>query len=279
MDFLLGIYLSLFLALILWAFLKFFKIRNYFFQVTELGSWKKSWLDFLILFWILIGSFIASPILLGKIFTYWNLESKDDTLYLLSISLGGHLITLIVFLVTLNRGKNILDWGYLDGKAISWKQGLYQGGFLFLVSYPSIVLVAIIWKNFLSWMIRFGLIDSAPHQEVLGILMGLEDSLEKILFIILAVVFAPILEELLFRGALFRFLVNQWGFWIAALCSGFCFAMIHFSWFAFVSLWWVGILLAWAYWKSGSIKTAIVFHACFNANTCVIALFGGKDLL
>ena len=279
MNLLLGIYLSFFLTGIFWAFFKFFKIRKYFFQVTELGSWKKSWLDFLILFWILIGTFIASPILLGKITSNWNLEPKDDTLYLLGISLGGHLITLAIFLVTLTKGKNTLDWGNLEGKAISWKQALYQGAFLFLISYPSIVLVAIIWENFLSWMIQFGLIDSAPHQEVLGVLIGLEDSLEKILFIILAVIFAPILEELLFRGALFRFLVNQWGFWIAALSSSFCFAIIHFSWFAFVSLWWVGILLTWTYWKSGSIKTAIIFHAFFNANTCIVALFGGKDLL
>ena len=279
MNLLLMIYASLLTIIIIWAMYKGVKARKHFLRIGGLHSWQKSWLDFLILFWILIVSFIASPILVGKISSYWIEAYAESTYYLFGVALAGHLISLIIFLTTLNKGKNILDWGCLDRKGTSWIEGFRQGGFLFLMSYPSMILVAILWESFLSWMINLGWIGSAPHQEALSVLMGLESPAEIVLFIVLAVVCAPVLEELLFRGVLFRFLVSQWGFWAAALSSGLSFAIIHYNWFALVSLWWVGFLLAWVYWKTSSIKTAIVFHACFNANTCILVLLGAEELL
>ena len=98
----------------------------------------------------------------------------------------------------------------------------------------------------------------------------------------LAVLVAPILEELIFRMGLFN--ICRWigrkilsrdsedgaeqkkrGFpFIAALVSGAIFAVVHFHAATFVPLWFLGVAFAWLYWKSGVIRSSMLCHLLFN---------------
>jgi membrane protease YdiL (CAAX protease family) len=86
-----------------------------------------------------------------------------------------------------------------------------------------------------------------------------------VLFVILAVVMAPLFEEVFFRGFLFRGFSSSWG-WVTGACvSAAVFGLAHLQLDVFVPLFALGLALAWVYKRTGSLWTSIAFHALFNA--------------
>ena len=75
----------------------------------------------------------------------------------------------------------------------------------------------------------------------------------------------PIVEEMLFRGLLFRGLRGYWTFWPAALTSGVWFGVLHFNPLVLPVFIALGVLFAWAYERSRSLWTPILAHGCLNA--------------
>ena len=80
---------------------------------------------------------------------------------------------------------------------------------------------------------------------------------------VLAVIAAPLSEELFFRGLIFGGFL-RWGFWPAALISGLAFSLAHFDPGSVIPFTGVGIIMAWLYWRRGCLWDSIIFHACFN---------------
>ena len=76
---------------------------------------------------------------------------------------------------------------------------------------------------------------------------------------------APIAEEFLFRGVLFRTLTNRMRLWVAVILSSALFALSHFidvpGILVIAS---VGAVCAFCYSASGSLLTAIAVHALYN---------------
>ena len=85
------------------------------------------------------------------------------------------------------------------------------------------------------------------------------------MFIFVAVIMAPIFEESLFRGFLFRGLANSFGWLWGALISAAIFGAAHLQLDVFLPLAALGFVLAWAYHRTGSLWTNITMHALFNA--------------
>ena len=71
-------------------------------------------------------------------------------------------------------------------------------------------------------------------------------------------------EELFFRGFMFSGLL-KWGFWPAAALSALMFALVHFDPGSLLPFFGIGVLMAWLYWRRGSLWDAIAFHFLFNA--------------
>lgn len=112
--------------------------------------------------------------------------------------------------------------------------------------------------------------DAAPEQVLTGGLM--ETPLELALAVMAAVVLAPVAEELLFRGLLHRSLRRRSRIVPATALSSVLFAVVHvdvaFSQpLALVGLTLVGVILAIAYERTGSLLVPIVIHAVHNAVT------------
>jgi membrane protease YdiL (CAAX protease family) len=84
---------------------------------------------------------------------------------------------------------------------------------------------------------------------------------------------APLAEEIVFRGAIFGGLLH-WGFWPAAVISGFLFSAVHGDWGSLIPFWIVGIGLAWLYWSRGSLWDAIICHAMFNFSSYLLLISG-----
>jgi len=84
-------------------------------------------------------------------------------------------------------------------------------------------------------------------------------------------IFAPVLEEALYRLILCVALVGIAGPWWTIFASGAIFAALHLVWGnASPDNFIAGYFLAWAFLKSGSILTPIVLHSL--GNLCVLAL-------
>ncbi|MCS6896638.1 MAG: CPBP family intramembrane metalloprotease [Nitrospira sp.] len=88
-------------------------------------------------------------------------------------------------------------------------------------------------------------------------------------------VFAPIFEEVAFRGLLFAGLRLKLSFGPAALVSAGVFAVAHgYGLIGFLSVFWSGVLWAWIYEKTGSLLPGMIAHVANNlfVSLTVIAL-------
>lgn len=91
------------------------------------------------------------------------------------------------------------------------------------------------------------------------------------------VIFAPIFEEIAFRGLLYATLRRRLAFFPAAIVSTTIFALAHgYSLIGFISVFWSGFLWAWIYERTGSLIPGMVAHAMNNLLVCltVMALLG-----
>ena len=122
----------------------------------------------------------------------------------------------------------------------------------------------------------------AKNQQLLSDLKDHRDAATVVLFVIGAVIFAPVVEELLFRGVLLRGLLRRVDPTIAVLASGIIFALVHYvgdpNTLPFLpALAGLGVFLAVVTVRSGDLSTAIFIHAGFNLTTTILFLAqGGK---
>jgi hypothetical protein len=100
------------------------------------------------------------------------------------------------------------------------------------------------------------------------------DPQPKLLMAVIAAVAAPLAEEVLFRGIIFRALRIKTGFVVAALISGALFGLIHMEPFQAIQLSMLGVVLAWLYDRTGSLWPSIILHATNNLVTLVVMLAG-----
>ena len=102
---------------------------------------------------------------------------------------------------------------------------------------------------------------------------------------LLAVILAPIVEEILFRGIVFAALCPKsraLAYLVSTLLFGFlhvaAFLILNFSPGLFLTMaiyFPAGIALAWAYEKSGTVITPIVLHALMNGVAIALSSVGG----
>jgi membrane protease YdiL (CAAX protease family) len=95
---------------------------------------------------------------------------------------------------------------------------------------------------------------------------GAESGWGGLLYLVVsACVVAPLAEETLYRGVLFRGLQNHWGLVAATVVSSLLFSLVHFyDAFGTVSVCLLGVACALAYRATGSLAAVIVFHALYN---------------
>ena len=103
------------------------------------------------------------------------------------------------------------------------------------------------------------------EQAAVKILRSLHDPGTLVLFAAFAIVFAPFVEELAFRGFLFNALLRRTGTVVAALVSGLLFGAAHGELFAIVPLGLGGMVLALTYYRTGCLWSSMIAHATFNS--------------
>ena len=84
---------------------------------------------------------------------------------------------------------------------------------------------------------------------------------------------APIVEEALFRGVIFRGFARSLPVPSAMAISGFLFAVVHMNAASFFGVWFLGLAFAWIYARTRTILAPILLHGLFNAFNLVLLLF------
>lgn len=94
--------------------------------------------------------------------------------------------------------------------------------------------------------------------------------------VLVAIVFAPLWEELAFRGFLLSALAStRLGFWGGALVANSMWTSLHasYGWPGMASVFTAGLIISWLVWKTGSIRSAVVAHAVSNLAAAIFAYF------
>jgi len=128
-----------------------------------------------------------------------------------------------------------------------------------------------------TWLLLFVPGYVPMEHDALRILHEAGSSSWVMVFTILsAVVLAPMVEELLFRGLVQPSLARKLGSeWKAILLTGLFFGLIHVPLYQTMpALVFFGIVLGYAYAKTRSLTLAIFIHAVFNAKTILWSLLG-----
>lgn len=95
--------------------------------------------------------------------------------------------------------------------------------------------------------------------------------------VVIAVFFAPFVEELVFRGFLFNVLLRRLPMAAAVALDGIIFGAAHLDAAASFPLVCVGAVLAYVYYRTGSLTTSMFAHGTFNFISVVLVLtFGDK---
>jgi membrane protease YdiL (CAAX protease family) len=82
---------------------------------------------------------------------------------------------------------------------------------------------------------------------------------------------APIIEELFFRGIIFKNLLKRYPFWISSVYSSVLFAIVHVSLTKFISLFITGIVLCWLLNRYKKIIYCIIIHFIMGLAAQLIA--------
>lgn len=82
---------------------------------------------------------------------------------------------------------------------------------------------------------------------------------------IAAVGIAPVVEELIFRGIMFRALASRWPIWLAAIVSSAAFGWLHGQLNVGIYTFLLGLLLTWLFQRSQSLFPGILLHMLNNA--------------
>ncbi len=157
------------------------------------------------------------------------------------------------------------------GRRLPWYRSTVFGIRSLLFAIPVILLVGTVWAGLLH------AIDLPTEpQDLIGIIREADNLAYLIALGLLAVVIAPINEELLFRGGLFRFFNSRLPTPVAMILSSILFALLHLNWFSFLPLVVLGCFLCGVTLKTGSLKPAMLMHALFNVNSIASILFSSS---
>jgi membrane protease YdiL (CAAX protease family) len=161
-----------------------------------------------------------------------------------------------------HRVKPVTEFGFTP-------MGLLRGfaGAMALVGAAALVSSGVLW---LVKQAGFG--DYAKSQEVVKFLANNTDWRVLLPFTLGAVIFAPINEELFYRGGVLAFLRNRVPRHFSYLLCGVIFSLMHMSVFAFLPLLVFGAWLAYLYDSTADIRVPVTVHACFNLSTVIWAV-------
>jgi membrane protease YdiL (CAAX protease family) len=109
------------------------------------------------------------------------------------------------------------------------------------------------------------LLHETPEQQIaVQVLETTKDPAQRLVFALAAIVLAPLVEEILFRGILYPMLKHHGYPRLALWGTSLLFAAVHLHVATFVPLFVFGLILIWIYERTDTLFAPILTHATFN---------------
>jgi uncharacterized protein len=144
---------------------------------------------------------------------------------------------------------------------------------------PASVGSTILWGVLGFFLALFGQMAAAFIEQLIGIEPGSENTaflseIAKVapIIIICIVIFAPLLEEIVFRRVIFGGLYQKTNFIIAALISGLIFAAVHGELQHLLIYLAPGLVFSFVYYKTKRLITPMISHLLMNGLVVTIQL-------
>ena len=165
--------------------------------------------------------------------------------------------------------------GSLNRKTISVQKAISGTIPYFIRCFPVIWLTGLLWFGLLTGLQKLGIVDQLPPQQLVTIVRNNEAPFAVAIITLCAVVSAPLIEEIIFRGAdttAQRVIIatGHTPLLAAQILSGALFAIMHANLMSFLPLLVIGVFLARIYEKEGNILLPILFHICWNGFTLLM---------
>ena len=139
----------------------------------------------------------------------------------------------------------------------------------------SIVLFLLLWPIlFLIVIINDLILGNFSEQKIVNDLKT-QSNIIKVNIIINALIFAPIVEEIIFRKILFRMLFKRFNLLLSAIVTSILFACVHHNVLSFSVLFTFGTILCFIYYYTGKICYPIILHLIFNLLMITFILING----
>jgi membrane protease YdiL (CAAX protease family) len=124
-----------------------------------------------------------------------------------------------------------------------------------------------------GWMIRM----EKENDQQIAFYLQVRSAMDIVINLFFIALLPAIFEELCFRGALQRILINIFkNPWAGIIVSGAFFSAFHMQFQGFLPRMMLGILLGAAFWYSGSLWTSIIAHFFFNGIQIIAASYYPK---
>ena len=140
-----------------------------------------------------------------------------------------------------------LGFGKFEWSTLGLGCGLLMGSYVLIMIHNGLLMVLGV---------------ETQGEEILQILAKLDS---PVWLIIVGVIFAPIVEEIFFRGFLFQGFRQKYGWVRGGLLSATVFAIGHLDPVSLIPTFILGILLAYMYHRSNSVWPGIILHFLVNA--------------
>lgn len=187
-----------------------------------------------------------------------------------------HLVRLLASAIAFNGFGVLAICLMLRSIRISWAEafGMHRaqmpralglGLVFFLGVLPPVWTLLALSQKLCEWLGR-----PTPPQHMAELFLGTDSVALQAAIGFVAVVAAPVFEELLFRGLAYPVLKEKFGAIAAMLMTSVVFAAIHFHEPSFVPLVGLAVALTLAYEATGNLTVSIVMHSLFNGMTILL---------
>ncbi len=229
-----------------------------------LPAWDVILSDFFLFIWLVILGGVAGSYGLSLYSRHHPLDKAHLTIIGTAAFHGGMLLGMAGHRLFFTRAKPPV------APVAPNADGMFRSGLAtFLIALPVLTAVSLVWQGVLK------LVHYPPEdQEAINLLRHTDSASLRCALLAVAILVAPVTEELVFRAGIFRYVRTRLPRWVALLLPAVLFASLHNNVGTFVPLVTLAIVFALAYERTGRIGTTIVAHALFNLNSALLVLAG-----
>jgi membrane protease YdiL (CAAX protease family) len=193
---------------------------------------------------------------------------------LLSVTIAN--ICALVLAIYIIRKESLLDCLKFDFSNLieNISLAIGRGLLCFLISMPLLIFCRIFWEKFLTTLTYNKIIDiNLDAQYLVKHFAQVDSGLKLSLMLIDSILLCPVIEEIIFRFLLYRFLKCRMSYLAGTLISSGVFATMHCNWVMWLPIFAMGLILVRSYEHFGSLLVPVAIHAILNTLTICTLLY------